>query len=187
MTRGAISAVGQRSAFNVRAIDALGARFERLALDSRKVKPGDLFLAYPGQRADGRAHIGQAIAAGATAVLWERDGFQWSTAWQVPNLGVADLRSQVGDIASHFFGNPSGDMWLAGVTGTNGKTSCSHWIAQSLTRLGRISRETGRHGQHHAGRTLPAVDAGRFARQRGNGLRNGGVLARHRPGPHQRY
>jgi len=143
MTRGTISAAEQRNAFNVRAIDALGVRFDGLAIDSRKVKPGDLFLAYPGQRTDGRTHIAQAIAAGAHAVLWESEGFQWNVAWRTPNLGVADLRSRVGDIASHFFGNPSRDMWLAGVTGTNGKTSCSHWIAQSLTRLGRRTAVIG--------------------------------------------
>ena len=158
MTRGTISAEGQRSAFNVRAIDALGVRLEGLAIDSRKVKPGDLFLAYPGQRADGRAHIAQAIAAGATAVLWESGGFQWNAAWRAPNLGVADLRLSVGDIASHFFGNPSRDLWLAGVTGTNGKTSCSHWIAQSLTRLGRRTAVIGTLGSGFPGKLDDTVN-----------------------------
>jgi UDP-N-acetylmuramoyl-L-alanyl-D-glutamate--2,6-diaminopimelate ligase len=153
-----ISADGRRSAFDIRAIDALGVRFEGHAIDSRKVKPGDLFLAYPGQRADGRAHIAQAIAAGAKAVLWESGGFQWNAAWRVPNLGVADLRSRVGDIASHFFGYPSRDLWLAGVTGTNGKTSCSHWIAQSLTRLGRRTAVIGTLGSGFPGKLDDTVN-----------------------------
>jgi len=158
MTRSTISADGQRSAFDIRAFDALGVRFDGLAIDSRKVNPGDLFLAYPGQRADGRAHIVQAIAAGATAVLWESGGFRWNAAWRVPNLGVADLRTYVGDIASHFFGNPSREMWLAGVTGTNGKTSCSHWIAQSLTRLGRRTAVIGTLGSGFPGKLDDTVN-----------------------------
>jgi len=156
MTTGMSSAGTKLTEFDIRTIDALGVRIGGLAIDSRKVKPGDLFLAYPGQRADGRAHIAQAIAAGAGAVLWESGGFGWNAAWRVPNLGVADLRWHVGQIASHFFGNPSRDMWIAGITGTNGKTSCSHWIAQSLTRLGRKTAVIGTLGSGFPG-TLDAA------------------------------
>ena len=151
MTTGMSSAGVTRTGFDAAAIDALGVRVGGLAIDSRKVKPGDLFLAYPGQRTDGRAHIAQAIAAGASAVLWDNNGFNWDAAWRVPNLGVADLRSHLGDIASRFFGNPSRNMWVAGVTGTNGKTSCSHWIAQSLTRLGRKTAVIGTLGSGFPG------------------------------------
>ena len=151
MTRSQRLADGSTSEFDAAAIAALGVRFGGLAIDSRKIKPGDLFLAYPGLRADGRLHIAQALAAGASAVLWESTGFQWNADWRVPNRGVADLRSHIGAIASHFFGNPSGDMWLAGVTGTNGKTSCSHWIAQSLTRLGRKTAVIGTLGSGFPG------------------------------------
>ena len=143
MTTGMGSPGGKSTRFDSDALDALGVHVGGLAIDSRKIKPGDLFLAYPGQRSDGRAHIAQAISAGASAVLWESSGFHWDAAWHVPNIGVANLRSHLGDIASRFFGNPSRDMWLAGVTGTNGKTSCSHWIAQSLTRLGRQTAVIG--------------------------------------------
>lgn len=151
MTAGAISAHESGTGFDIGAIDALGVRIAGLAIDSRKIKPGDLFLAYPGQRADGRAHIPQAIAAGAGAVLWDSRGFHWDAAWRVPNLGVPDLRSHLGEIAGRFFGNPSRHMWLAGVTGTNGKTSCSHWIAQSLTRLGRKTAVIGTLGSGFPG------------------------------------
>ena len=92
-----------RIGFDFAAIDQLGARICGLAIDSRKIKPGEMFMAYPGQRADGRAHIPQALAAGASAVLWERSGFQWNAAWSVPNLGVANLRWHVGEIAGRFF------------------------------------------------------------------------------------
>lgn len=151
MTAGASSARENGSEFDLGAIDALGVRIDGLAIDSRKLKSGDLFLAYPGQRADGRAHIPEAIAAGASAVLWDSRGFLWDTAWRVPNLGVPDLRSHLGEIAGRFFGNPSRHMWLAGVTGTNGKTSCSHWIAQSLTRLGRKTAVIGTLGRGFPG------------------------------------
>jgi UDP-N-acetylmuramoyl-L-alanyl-D-glutamate--2,6-diaminopimelate ligase len=158
MTTGMGSAGEKRAAFNVGAIDALGVRIGGLAIDSRKIKPGDLFLAYPGQRSDGRAYIAQAIAAGASAVLWDSSGFQWDAAWRVPNLGVAHLRSHLGGIASRFFGNPSRDMWLAGVTGTNGKTSCAHWIAQSLTRLGRNTAVIGTLGSGFPGEMDAAMN-----------------------------
>ena len=158
MTSGLSSADERRSGFDIGALDALGVRVGGLATDSRKVRPHDLFLAYPGSRADGRAHIDQAIAAGVSAVLWESSGFRWNAAWRVPNLGVADLRTHVGEIASRFFGNPSRDMWLAGVTGTNGKTSCSHWIAQSLTRLGRKTAVIGTLGSGFPGELNDALN-----------------------------
>lgn len=158
MTTGMNSASAERTGFNVDAFDALGVRIGGLAVDSRNIKPGELFLAYPGQRADGRAHIAQAIAAGASAVVWDSSGFHWNAAWLVPNLGVADLRSHLGEIASRFFGNPSRDMWLAGVTGTNGKTSCSHWIAQSLARLGRKTAVIGTLGSGFPGELDTAMN-----------------------------
>ena len=151
MTDGASSRRENGTGFDLGAIDALGVHIGGLAIDSRRTRAGDLFLAYPGQRADGRAHIPQAIAAGASAVLWESRGFIWDTAWRVPNLGVPDLRSHLGEIAGRFFGNPSRQMWLAGVTGTNGKTSCSHWIAQSLTHLGRKTAVIGTLGSGFPG------------------------------------
>ena len=137
--------------FDFNSIEALGVRIAGLAIDSRKIKSGELFMACPGLKGDGRAHIAQAIAAGASAVLWEAQGFRWDPAWRVPNLGVSDLRAHLGSIASQFFGNPSHHMWLAGVTGTNGKTSCSHWIAQSLTRLGRKTAVIGTLGSGFPG------------------------------------
>src|SRR5258706_132848 len=99
-----------------------------------------------------------APAAIASAVLWDSSGFHWNTAWRVPNLAVADLRSHLGEIASRFFGTPSRDLWLAGVTGTNGKTSCSHWIAQTLTRLGRKTAVIGTLGSGFPGELDAAMN-----------------------------
>ena len=121
--------------FSLSAIDDLGVK--RLVTDSRRIGPGDTFVAYPGEARDGRDYIAQALANGAASVLWENRDYAWNPAWRIPNLGVADLRRCAGEIASHVYGRPSAKLWVIGVTGTNGKTSCSHWIAQSLTRTGR--------------------------------------------------
>jgi UDP-N-acetylmuramoyl-L-alanyl-D-glutamate--2,6-diaminopimelate ligase len=118
-----------------KAVESLGVR--RLINDSREVRPGDTFVAYPGQSRDGRDYIAQAIANGAASVLWERAGFRWDPRWRVPNLGVQALRHHTGGIASCVYGRPSGRQRVIGVTGTNGKTTCSQWIAQALTRCGR--------------------------------------------------
>jgi UDP-N-acetylmuramoyl-L-alanyl-D-glutamate--2,6-diaminopimelate ligase len=118
-----------------KAIAALCVR--RLVNDSRAVKPGDTFVAYPGHARDGRDYIAHAIESGAAAVLWERAGFRWDPRWRVPNLGVRALRHRAGEIASRFHGRPSRRLQVIGVTGTNGKTTCSQWITQALTRCGR--------------------------------------------------
>lgn len=118
-----------------KAIEALGIR--RLTNDSRAVRPGDTFVAYPGELRDGRDFIPQAIANGAASVLWERAGFEWNPRWRAPNLSLRDLRRHAGEIASRVYGRPSARLRVIGVTGTNGKTTCSHWIAQALARAGR--------------------------------------------------
>ncbi|MDR2195859.1 MAG: UDP-N-acetylmuramoyl-L-alanyl-D-glutamate--2,6-diaminopimelate ligase [Gallionellaceae bacterium] len=123
--------------FSPESLAALGVRVTKLATDSRAVKSGDTFVACPGSRVDGRQFIGQAIANGANAVIWEAEGFDWNAEWRVPNLKVADLRDSLGELADQVYGQPSKQLWMVGVTGTNGKTSCSHWIAQTLNALGR--------------------------------------------------
>jgi UDP-N-acetylmuramoyl-L-alanyl-D-glutamate--2,6-diaminopimelate ligase len=128
-----------------------------LAVDSRKVRAGNLFLAFPGGRDDGRRHIAAAIAAGAGAVLWEPGDFTWDDGWRIPHFAVPDLRNRLGEIASRFYGQPSQAMWVAGVTGTNGKTSCAHWIAQSMNRLGRKTAVMGTLGNGFPGE-LKATD-----------------------------
>jgi len=118
------------------ALDALGVNYTGISIDSRAVTPGDLFLAYPGGASDGRAFISQALGKGAVAVLWDPSDFVWAPQWRVPNLPVTNLRFQAGHIADMYYRHPSRALWTTGVTGTNGKTSCSQWIAQSLTRVG---------------------------------------------------
>jgi len=123
--------------FDPAALVALGVPVTSLALDSRNVQPGDVFVACPGRANDGRAFIAQAIERGAKAVLWEAsDDFRWNSAWPVPNLALAGLHEQLGALASHVYGHPSRSLWVVAVTGTNGKTSVTRWIAQALTASG---------------------------------------------------
>ncbi len=129
-----------------------------ITADSRRADGGSLFLAYPGERVDGRDFIPQAVAQGAAAVLWERDNFDWNAAWQVPNIAVQGLREQAGVIAEEFYGYPSQYLWMVGVTGTNGKTSCSHWLGQALTRLGRKTAVVGTLGNGFPGALSEAVN-----------------------------
>lgn len=130
-------------AFDPVLLTNLGVPVRNLATDSRAVQPGDVFLAYPGGRFDGRRFIAQSIERGAVAVLWEADAFAWRHEWRVPNMAVHGLREQAGAIAAYVYRYPSHELWMAGVTGTNGKTSCSHWIAQSLQRCGRRAAVIG--------------------------------------------
>src|SRR4051794_12219306 len=131
------------SHFALARLQELGMPITRLCSDTRQLQRGDVFVAIPGGRVDPRTLIAQAIAAGAAAVIWEADGFAWDPQWRVPNLAVQGLRQQIGIIAAHVYGEPSQRLWLAGITGTNGKTSCSHWIAQSLTHLGKRAAVVG--------------------------------------------
>jgi UDP-N-acetylmuramoyl-L-alanyl-D-glutamate--2,6-diaminopimelate ligase len=129
-----------------------------LTADSRRAVSGSLFLAYPGERVDGRDFIGQAIAQGASAVLWERNNFSWNSDWKVQNLPVESLREKAGVIADEFYGHPSQHLWMIGVTGTNGKTSCSHWLAHALTQLGRKTAMIGTLGNGFPGALSEAIN-----------------------------
>ena len=126
--------------------------------DSRTVRAGDTFIAYPGSLADGRQFIGQAIANGANAVIWDTHNFDWDDAWQVPNLGVANLRQHAGEIADYVYRSPSTQLWTVGITGTNGKTSCTHWAAQSLAKLGRKTALIGTLGNGFPGALSPTLN-----------------------------
>lgn len=130
----------------------------KISADSRKVDANTLFLAYPGERLDGRDFIPQAIAQGVAAVMWEHEGFEWNPEWQVPNQGVIGLRAHAGEVADAFYGQPSSKLWMIGVTGTNGKTSCSHWMSQAFTALGRKTAAVGTLGNGFPGALSDAVN-----------------------------
>ena len=114
-----------------------------LTSDSRGVKAGDIFMAWPGAVHDGRAHIAAAVEAGAAAVVWEPSDFAWPSDVRVENFALAGLSRLAAAFAVEWYGDPSARLWAIGVTGTNGKTSCSHWIAEALTRVGRKTAIVG--------------------------------------------
>lgn len=115
----------------------------RLVSDSRQVKPGDVFFAYPGDALDGRRFIGAALEAGAAAVVFDPAGYEWDAAVATPRLAVPDLKKNAGPIAHAVLGHPDRDMFSVAVTGTNGKTSCALWTAQALARLGETAAVIG--------------------------------------------
>jgi UDP-N-acetylmuramoyl-L-alanyl-D-glutamate--2,6-diaminopimelate ligase len=130
---------------------AQGVSIERLASDSRRCAPGVAFFAYPGENADGGAHIADALARGASAVVWEQAGFAWPADWRVPNAPVRGLKEQAGLLAHEFYGRPSEALWVCGVTGTNGKTSCTQWLAALLGSAGTRSAVIGTLGSGFPG------------------------------------
>lgn len=107
----------------------------QLSSDSRTIAAGDIFLAYPGDAADGRKYIAQAVAKGAVAVVFEAQDYAWPDAWQVPHLGVQGLKKLAGELANDYYSRPDAGMFTVGVTGTNGKTSCTQWLGNALSRL----------------------------------------------------
>ncbi len=130
---------------DARAVAAwLGSRLgqgAQLHADSRRLRPGDAFFAWPGAAADGRLHIDTARSKGASAIVAEAEAPAPSAAHDL--YAVRDLRAHAGEIASYFYGEPSARLQLIAVTGTNGKTSCAHWLAQGLARSGRRSALIG--------------------------------------------
>ncbi|HSY28363.1 MAG TPA: UDP-N-acetylmuramoyl-L-alanyl-D-glutamate--2,6-diaminopimelate ligase, partial [Burkholderiaceae bacterium] len=115
----------------------------QLSADSRAIAPGDVFVAYPVIGADGRKHIEHAIRQGAKAVLYEADGFTWDKKWTTPHLPVPNLASVAGQVANAFYGQPDSAMFAIAVTGTNGKTSCTQWLGNALSRLGEPTAVIG--------------------------------------------
>ncbi len=109
-----------------------------LRTDSRMVQPGDAFIAWPGAATDGRQYLAQALQKGATACLMEAQGHEgWVAALQSdaqPVLAtMADLKAQTGLVADAYYEHPSQAMRVLAVTGTNGKTSTTWWLAQALS------------------------------------------------------
>ena len=104
--------------------------------DSRRVKPGDVFVAVPGIRADGHAFIADAISAGAAAVAVQADarvpdGF--------PAIRVPSTRSALGELAAELYGRPARRLKVAGITGTDGKTTTTHMAEHVLQSSGIVA------------------------------------------------
>jgi len=110
-----------------------------VTLDSRGVKPGDLYVALPGTQVHGAAFCAEAVAAGAVAILTDPDGRSRAAASGEPVFVVADPRARLGEVACWVYRNPSGRLRLIGVTGTSGKTTSTYLLESGLRAAGHLT------------------------------------------------
>ncbi len=108
-----------------------------LRSDSRSVRAGDAFIAWPGGVVDGRRFVADALTAGAAACLVEADGVEAFAFEGERVASVRGLKAVAGEIASRFLSTPSAQLDVIAVTGTNGKTSTAWWTAQALGSMQR--------------------------------------------------
>ncbi len=108
-----------------------------LSSDSRVTKAGDLFFAVPGLQKNGFEFCPQAVENGAAAIAWDADKMIKNDGLSsaIPCIPIAGLQQQVGFIAQRFYHHPSAHLNVIGVTGTDGKTSVSQFIAQAFNQL----------------------------------------------------
>lgn len=117
-----------------------------LSQDSRRVNPGDLFIARQGLRVSGAEFAGEALRAGAIAVLLEASPAEaeyLQSILQVPVVAWSSQRLTLGMLADRFYRSPSRKLQVIGITGTNGKTSSAHFCVQALEHLGKRAAMIG--------------------------------------------
>jgi UDP-N-acetylmuramoyl-L-alanyl-D-glutamate--2,6-diaminopimelate ligase len=135
----------------------------QLHIDSRKVKQGDGFFAWPGLTQDARQYVAQALSQGASACLVEAKGIeQYSWLQDEAKVGInTDLKQACGLVADAYFESPSQNLKMVAVTGTNGKTSTAWWLSHALSRSGQRCAVVGTlgmgetHQLHITGMTTP--------------------------------
>src|SRR2546421_11979167 len=123
-----------------------------LAYDARAAEPGSLFFCVPGSRADGHEFAPDAVANGAVALVVERP-----VDLDVPQLVVPDVRRAMAPVADEFFGRPSEELQVAGVTGTNGKTTTAFLLYSILAAAGRRPGLLGTIESRVGGERRPAI------------------------------
>jgi len=121
--------------------------------DSRRVRKGDLFVAIQGDKADGRQFIGEAIQAGAVAVVSNENIESFPSVTQIK---VSDSRIALAKLASKFHGHPSQQLKVVGITGTNGKTTTSYLVAAILEAAAMRTGVIGTLAYRIGNRELPA-------------------------------
>jgi UDP-N-acetylmuramoyl-L-alanyl-D-glutamate--2,6-diaminopimelate ligase len=114
-----------------------------VTLDSRAVRPGDLYAALPGTRTHGAAYSDQAVASGAVAILTDPDGRGHAARTGVPVFVVSNPRERLGDVSCWIYGDPSHRMTMIGVTGTSGKTTTSYLCEAGLRAAGHTTGLVG--------------------------------------------
>lgn len=130
-----------------------------VTLDSRAVRPGDLYAALPGANVHGGRFIGQSVAAGAVAVLTDEAGVTLArdAGVDVPVLLAADPRGVLGEVAATVYGRPADDLVMIGITGTNGKTTTAYLLEGALSRLGEYTGLIGTIETRVGSQRLPSV------------------------------
>ena len=139
--------------------DAPSRALREMTLDSRVAAAGDLFVAVVGHQADGRRYIPQAIAQGVAAIIAEAkdeatDG-EIREMHGVPVIYLSQLNERLSALAGRFYHEPSDNLRLVGVTGTNGKTTTTQLLAQWSQLLGETSAVMGTVGNGLLGKVIP--------------------------------
>ena len=115
-----------------------------ISSDSRALQPGDLFLACGGERSHGVDYIAAAVTAGVAAIAWDSATTEAPHCEVgIPMIAAPGLAQHLGEIANRFYGRPSADMRVVGVTGTNGKTTVAWLIAQCFQSLNQTCAYVG--------------------------------------------
>lgn len=125
-----------------------------LSLDSRGVRPGDLYVALPGQATHGARHAAEAVSGGAVAVLTDPAGAMLLADPPVPVVVIPDPRTEMARLAADIYGRPGERLSLYGVTGTTGKTSTTFLLESALVAVGHRVGTIGTIGFSLDGRTL---------------------------------
>lgn len=129
-----------------------------LRADSRQVLPSDVFVAAKGQLQDGRSYIDAALKNGASAVIYEAaDGFSFNQSG-IKSYGIKNLNAILPQLSSRYYGEPSKQIGLFGVTGTNGKSSTTYYVAQLLEAVSMHCGIIGTVGNGFFGDLRPAVN-----------------------------
>jgi UDP-N-acetylmuramoyl-L-alanyl-D-glutamate--2,6-diaminopimelate ligase len=136
-------------------LDQLGIKRSRLVVDSREIRAGDVFAAFPGATSDGRDFIDAAARAGATAVIAQA-GSSSARSSSIPVVSVENLSRTIGLVADDFYERPSASISVNAVTGTNGKTTVASWVAQAHAALGGKSGFIGTLGVGLVGDLAPS-------------------------------
>ena len=131
---------------------------KHLQNDSRKVCAGDVFLAYPGAASDGREFTQQAVDAGAAAILYEPDKIKRQPKYAIPCVAYPNLAASLGNLARKFYGEPTRELCVIGVTGTNGKTTIAYQLAQAHELLNTPSAYMGTIGEGRVDALKPLLN-----------------------------
>jgi len=127
-------------------------RITGVEYDSRRVKPGDVFVALKGETSDGNCFTGQAAAQGAVAVVTDSDQTPAGVAW----ARVREARRALAVVSANFYERPAEKLAITGITGTNGKSTTAFLVESMFERAGRKSALVGTIEYHIADQVLPA-------------------------------